>query len=375
MSGSIAGERKEDLCLQFRGERRAGCGSNFDRSDMDLDDFRSILRGSGVDLWTFIDTAISLASADYPLELHNRRDGIVERLYTAACKKCELNESRQTRSDSLQEREKTGAIFGDSDDERERRELSPATPLSNNEVDDEGEEDVYRRYEQEKRRILEIKEQIEDQDQTEDSLIETLQSLADMNITFQVLKETDVGRHMNGLRKHPSTEVRRLVKHLVRKWKEIVDEWVTANAPAEVEVSSFIAERDSPQRNQRQHHQNGNQVADFPKSANHQNGGSSADRNKQILEAKEKKVTQRGVEMKHKPSVPDSASPYKPKEAKETTVDMERLASARKRLHENYKEAENAKKQRTIQVMDLHDIPKPKNSFFARGKGFHGRNG
>ncbi|XP_068659028.1 probable mediator of RNA polymerase II transcription subunit 26c isoform X2 [Aristolochia californica] len=342
---------------------------------MDLDDFRSILRDSGVDLWTFIETAISLASADFPMELQSRRDGIVERLYTGACKKCDLNESRQTRSESCQEREKTRAIFGDSDDEREGRDLSPATPLSDHDVDEESEENVDRRYEQEKRRILEIKEQIEDHDQTEDSLIEVLQSLADMNITFQVLKETDIGRHMNGLRKHPSTEVRRLVKHLIRKWKEIVDEWVTANAPAEIEVSSFIAEGDSPQRSQSQHHQNGNQVADFPKPANHQNGGSSADRNKQKVEGMEKKGPQRGVEMKHKPSVPDSASPYKPKETKETAIDMERLASARKRLSENYKEAENAKRQRTIQVMDLHDIPKPKNSFFARGKGFHGRHG
>lgn len=33
-----------------------------------------------------------------------------------------------------------------------------------------------------------------------------------------------------------------------------------------------------------------------------------------------------------------------------------------------------AKKQRTIQVMDIHDIPKPKNAFFAKNEGgFQGR--
>lgn len=34
-----------------------------------------------------------------------------------------------------------------------------------------------------------------------------------------------------------------------------------------------------------------------------------------------------------------------------------------------------AKKQRTIQVMDIHDIPKPKNTFFAKNKGGGGGGG
>jgi hypothetical protein len=38
-----------------------------------------------------------------------------------------------------------------------------------------------------------------------------------------------------------------------------------------------------------------------------------------------------------------------------------RLEAAKRKLQERYQEAENAKKQRTIQVMELGDIPKPKN--------------
>ncbi|QHN96717.1 putative mediator of RNA polymerase II transcription subunit 26c [Arachis hypogaea] len=44
-----------------------------------------------------------------------------------------------------------------------------------------------------------------------------------------ILKETDIGRHVNRLQKHSSNDVRRLVKLL--KWKEIVDEWVRLNQP------------------------------------------------------------------------------------------------------------------------------------------------
>ena len=100
------------------------------------------------------------------------------------------------------------------------------------------------------------------------------------------------------------------------------------------------------------------------------------------------------------------------REQQQKDVDSEKLALARKRLQENYKEAENgsliffsastiilldssiwayaeavcvcvfyfgeAKRQRTIQVMDIHEIPKPKNAFFGKNKGnsgggFHGR--
>ncbi|XP_057486966.1 probable mediator of RNA polymerase II transcription subunit 26b [Actinidia eriantha] len=38
--------------------------------------------------------------------------------------------------------------------------------------------------------------------------------------------------------------------------------------------------------------------------------------------------------------------------------DAARLEAAKRRLHERYQQAENAKRQRTIQVMELHDLPK-----------------
>ncbi|XP_062207465.1 uncharacterized protein LOC133909157 isoform X2 [Phragmites australis] len=37
-----------------------------------------------------------------------------------------------------------------------------------------------------------------------------------MDIIYKALRDTDIGRHVNGLCKHPSGEVRQLVKLLVR---------------------------------------------------------------------------------------------------------------------------------------------------------------
>jgi hypothetical protein len=59
------------------------------------------------------------------------------------------------------------------------------------------------------------------------------------------------------------------------------------------------------------------------------------------------------------------------REQRDNNFDLQKLDSARKRLQENYQEIQNAKKQRTMQVLDIHDIPKPKNrnTFIRKGSG------
>ncbi|KAK6233493.1 hypothetical protein QUC31_005899 [Theobroma cacao] len=349
---------------------------------MDLDDFRSVLETAGVDVWTFIDSAILVASLDYGQELKQRRDGIVERLYATSmvtrCKSCDFGE----RSNGYQVN-KEGSPNEGKGGEGGRE--SPFTPQSDNE---DGDLDPYGGlFDDEQKRVLEIKESLEEPDQSEDSLVDLLQSLADMDITFQALKETDIGRHVNKLRKHSSNDVRRLVKQLVRKWKEIVDEWVRVNQPGELESAalmgemeidmslklndkeySLLADGDSPQQKLPQ---NGRQqVPDFAYSPNPHNGSFGLEKNNSEPERKPKPIP---PPRKDPPPRPTHSTPpqnvQRQREQKESNFDSERLASARKRLQANYKEAENAKKQRTIQVMDIHELPKPKNAFFGKNKG------
>ncbi|PSS30293.1 Mediator of RNA polymerase II transcription subunit 26c like [Actinidia chinensis var. chinensis] len=327
---------------------------------MDLDDFRMILSNSRAQVWDFIDAAITVASLDYGDELKDRRDRIVERLYassTSRCRNCESDRNKTSmEKENRHERQKEG---------------SPSTPQSIRGDDDDEDEEVRDPYgglfDDEETKVLRIKERLEDPNQNEDSLVELLQTLADMDITFKALKETDIGRHVNHLRKHSSNDVRRLVKQLVRKWKDLVDEWVNTNGG---HASSLIADGDSPQqcvppRNaQNGHHQ----VADFAYSPNPHNGSSGSDRNYSEPEPKAKAIPRRDAPAKPPHSIPLSASALPPK-TQQKDIDLERLASARKRLHDNYQEAQNAKKQRTIQVMDIHEIPKPKNTFFAKNRG------
>ncbi|KAA8530995.1 hypothetical protein F0562_005715 [Nyssa sinensis] len=344
---------------------------------MDLDDFRMILSNSGVDVWSFIDTAITVASLDYGHQLKNRRDRIVEQLYASVaprCQNCDLDHQRPKGHETKVSIEKESSHEG-------KGSGSPSTPQSIHRDDEDDELDPYLGLlDDEEAKILRIKEHLEDPNQSEDSLVELLQSLADMDITFKALRETDIGRHVNRLRKHSSNDVRRLVKHLVRKWKDLVDEWVRLNTPGELTSSALIADGDSPQQNVLKNPQNGHhQVPDFAFSPNPHNGSSGSDKINSEPEPKPKAIPRRETPIRPSQSIPISASAPPPncdlqRPPKDTSIDLEKLASARRRLQENYQEAQNAKKQRTIQVMDIHDIPKPKNAFFGKNKGgFQGR--
>ncbi|KAL8133077.1 putative mediator of RNA polymerase II transcription subunit 26c isoform X1 [Apium graveolens] len=340
---------------------------------MDSDEFRTILSNSAVDIWSLIDTAIAVALSDYKQELVARRDGIVQKLY--ACRNCgdQVNRRQNVVERVMQVHN------------QDKLKHSPYTPQSvhrDDEVrienDDDGELDPYGGLlDDEEAQILRIKEQIEGPHQTEDSVIQLLQGLADMDITFKGLKETDIGRYVNRLRKHHSDEVKRLVKQLVRKWKDLVDEWVKLNPP-EIQSSTITADGESPPMNMRRNLQNGHhQVPDFAYSPNPNNGSSGSERNNSEPEYKPKSIPRREAPAKssYRPTPLSAPVPPPNRPHKETAIDPDRLASARKRLHENYQEAQNAKKQRTIQVMDIHEIPKPKNGYISKNRGgFHGRN-
>eukprot|EP00253_Pinus_taeda_P018097 PITA_18097 len=57
-------------------------------------------------------------------------------------------------------------------------------------------------------------------------LYECLRRLELMQLTVESLKETQIGKQVNQLRKHNSKEIQSMVKRLNRGWKDTVDEWV-----------------------------------------------------------------------------------------------------------------------------------------------------
>ncbi|KAF2318254.1 hypothetical protein GH714_003655 [Hevea brasiliensis] len=212
-----------------------------------------------------------------------------------------------------------GSIYGDEHEENDD-ELDPFAGL----------------FDDKQKKILEIIQHLENPDQSQDSLVDLLQTLADMDMTFEALKDTGIGRMLN---------------------------------PQEEQASSTLtADGNSPQQKISR-----NQVPDIAYSPNTHKESSDSDKKTCEPEGKPKPIPRK--EAPRRPthqSVSVSHNVQRQREQqqqREREVDYERLASARKRLQENYKEALNAKKQRTIQVIDIHDIPKPKIAFFAKNKG------
>ncbi|KAF2318207.1 hypothetical protein GH714_002997 [Hevea brasiliensis] len=327
---------------------------------MDIDDFRWILEITGVDVWTLIDSAILVASLDFGADLKQRRDKIVEMLYALSSSgRCwstgRISDGHETRENKHEAKGGdgcgSGSIYGDEHEENDD-ELDPFAGL----------------FDDKQKKILEIRQHLENPDQSQDSLVDLLQTLADMDMTFEALKDTGIGRHVSSLRKHSSNDVRRLVKQLIRKWKEIIDEWLRLNPQEEQASSTLTADGNSPQQKISR-----NQVPDVAYSPHTDKGSSGSDKKTCEPEGKPKPVprkeapprpTQQSVSVSH-----NVQRQREQQQQREREVDYERLASTRKRLQENYKEALNAKKQRTIQVIDIHEIPKLKNAFFAKNRG------
>ncbi|CAN4116468.1 unnamed protein product [Withania somnifera] len=207
---------------------------------MGLDELRSMLKNSSVDLWGLIDTAISVAILDHGNELRCRRDAIVEKLYTPMlCNNCN--------SDGNYEIPRKFTCNRNNIDDYHKFKID--------ETNVHYEEDL-------ETKILNIKNHIEIPNQSENCLVDLLQCLAEMDISFKLLEKTDIGRHVNRLRKHSSNEVRRLVKLLIRRWKDIVDEWVRLNTPVE-ETDDLIHRTNIPPSycGYKQHVENNNNIS------------------------------------------------------------------------------------------------------------------
>ncbi|XP_075484768.1 putative mediator of RNA polymerase II transcription subunit 26c isoform X1 [Primulina tabacum] len=275
---------------------------------MDFDEFRSLVVDSELDVWTWIDMAISLASADHEKELKNRRDGIIQKLYAPVFSKCQNCENHFFRGPKCNGTEPVS---------HETQEMSSEKMASKNEVQEEEEENGI-----ELREILEIKNLLDSSTQSEGSLVGLLQRLVVMNITFKALKETDIGRQVTRLRKHSSDEVRRLVKILVRKWRDTVDEWVRLSVTEE-EITPFNDDNKSP-----------------PHQA---------------------QVLKNNIQNAQNGSVSYCSTPTYKEKVKDYQIESDNLyTSSAKRLHGNHQETQTARRQRTEQTMKFDSMPKSK---------------
>ncbi|KAH7677259.1 Transcription factor IIS N-terminal protein [Dioscorea alata] len=422
--------------------------------------WKSFFRSSGVDIFEVIQRSIVVAVLDYPNVFQLRRDEIAETLFT-----CHLAQ-RGGDGDVLSEKtvdevvDEMKSKRGHSDGEMRENKVDGMPSNCSYDVAEALTEEM----EEESlivREVLRIKEVLCNKDESDSVLFESLRRLELMGLSVEALKETEIGRAVNGLRKHNSKQIRHLVRTLIDGWKVLVDEWVNAtaaiadNSPvsvhlpiadeeeglpsppldegalfitqtANIQLSEFFDGMDddgnirniedqgvdlsrnsgvydvkcTKQDYERRHMENRKPVKpqqpphqlpiaeDKGKAKiqdpvcrqlkqqeagtmNKQSRNDYADnlyserpskqgyeQKKQLGEFKSRQQDISGIQRK-----PSSATLQDKSKYSEEVSDKAKLEAAKRKLHERYQEAENAKKQRTIQVMELHDIPKQANNF------------
>ncbi|KAG8068707.1 hypothetical protein GUJ93_ZPchr0005g15227 [Zizania palustris] len=498
-----------------------------------LDRWRDLIRGAAgaAGIWDVIENAILVAGVDSPRELMRRRDHLAELLYTAhrlpppihgcgsaatpipatPAEEDKGSVRRVPEKQSKVDSSSNGALGGghrndddddsdsDSDDERLRRAAASNYGHNYDDDDDEEEEEEHGKPVEEEEdpeveelealtnemdeesqivgEVFRIKDLfLHKEDHSDASLFESLRRLQLMQLSVSTLKATEIGRAVNGLRKHSSQQIRHLARTLIEGWKVLVDEWVSTtnvalagNSPdssktsvvddaddeglpsppldegaffatqtTAIQLSEFFDEMDEDGNlkhnndgslgNKRENNgrrptncsvltrrespmgyvekvqsrrtelprqepsikpaipqtpQNSSLQVRHQGMLNKQSKplGSESGPGKPLRAASQQKpftemksrLTREQVVVERKPAagyVDKSRLPTQPsagvklETAKPKIYDglesNSRLEAAKRRLQERYQEAKNAKKQRTIQVMELGDIPKPK---------------
>ncbi|PWA81782.1 transcription factor IIS [Artemisia annua] len=267
-------------------------------------------------------------------------------------------------------------------------------------------------------------------DESVSDLCDSLRKLQLMTISVETLKGTEIGKSVNVLRKHGSKDVRQIARSLIEMWKDMVDEWVNATqkmagseATPESMNPSVLDEEEglpSPPLDDlaflNPHSMSlelsekffdgmddyGNPRKSSELNRNRSNGEKPPVEKQNITKWKQQKDTtvkpckplvadhtpkrvmkpnmDRKLQNHEKPVVPKrqvAQQQRKPTSSDGETV-QDKLEATKRKLQERYQQAENAKRQRTIQVMELHDLPKqsiiaPKNQQMRPGNN-HNRN-
>ncbi|KAF5737624.1 hypothetical protein HS088_TW13G00511 [Tripterygium wilfordii] len=429
-----------------------------------LDHWRDYFRSANAGIFDIIDHAFMVAAADCPKEFRLRRDRIAEKLFCCRFNRC----SDQVESPVTGRPVSAISDDGGDDEEDERvckrgfqREFgeggSKESKVNSTSIDDQDNEEMQNdthlvsNYSfgdaealtdeiEEAHQTVEEVSRIKDilhnsEDESDSVLYDSLRRLQLMALSVDILKATEIGKAVNGLRKHGSSQIRHLARTLIEVWKELVDEWVNATKavageeegtpvsvnpsvldeeeglpspplddgvffatqPTSMELSQFfdgmdddgnprnggefiknrengrrpLAKNQNIMKRKQQTPNEGNGLTKENKShlikrqeavvkANKPSNVASGPGRPQKVSTEQKAVSESKL-MQRSDKVTIQKKPPSAKQDKFNSDEVavqRKLEATKRKLQESYQQAKNAKKQRTIQVMELHDIPK-----------------
>ncbi|CAA6654414.1 unnamed protein product [Spirodela intermedia] len=349
----------------------------------ELDYWRKHFRSADSDIFIVIEHAILIAASDYPAEF-SQPEGSDHRetllLQLPRCFGCDRIKEQAFEVEGEEFSGGTGVLATGCGEKEskvncgtdERQEDEDLKWVSSNYKIEEENQIIGE--------VLRIKEIIVNKDY-EVYLLRRLQLMA---LSVEVLKATEIGKALNGLRRHSSRQISQLVSSLIGAWKILVDEWMDATAaltgrgrrtpsppmdegalfttPGAMELSQFfdgMSDDGSGREPARARRERCRPQAEVPLAQRKLSSSSVASgpgRPQKACVAKvngsfQKRQGSSGTGKK------TSSSSHNVSNSEEIPV-CAKLEAAKRKLHEGYQQAENAKKQRTIQVMELHDLPK-----------------
>jgi hypothetical protein len=272
------------------------------------------------ELFEIIEAALAIAASLHPHELRRRRDAFAEQLFAPQrtlldrpplkpanrlmpeiagegggvrreeeeqqkFENRNLDHDRRTREEEEEEEEEEAVEEVEDEQEEEDDEAEVVVEeqiVREQELEEEeeiegiGEEEydeaeaLTDQMEEESRQILEINRikkritdmALDDDEEEEEQLLGLLRTLQDMQISVEALKETEIGKEVNGLRKHSSKRICSLAKLLVKGWKDMVNDWV--KSAGDVAAAAALAAGSSSGSTQDEHGENGNGLPSPP---------------------------------------------------------------------------------------------------------------
>ncbi|MQM20715.1 hypothetical protein Taro_053743 [Colocasia esculenta] len=209
-----------------------------------LDYWRKYFRSANSDIFDVIEHAILVAASDCPTEFRVRRDLIAEKLFScqlARCAGCDLVRRHQFPETQGEEDFgggvemcATGSVDKESKVNSSSNEAEEHTKWVPSNYSYDEAEALTEEMEEENQivgEVLRIKGiLVNKEEESAAQLFESLRRLQLMALSVEILKATEIGKAVNGLRKHSSKHIRQLVRMLIDGWKIMVDEWVNATA-------------------------------------------------------------------------------------------------------------------------------------------------
>lgn len=209
-----------------------------------LDSWREYFRRRGdSDIFGIIDHAIMVAATDCPNKFKSRRDKIAELLFSCRVNRCvgcdhlelsvpgddEANRGTTGNGGGGTAVDEDYEVAGGSKESKANSSRGDNNQIVSNYTFDEAEalSDEIEEFSVVSKEVARIKEiLLNKEDEPNSVLLDSLRHLKLMSLNVDILKSTEIGKAVNGLRKHSSDKIRQLAKTLIAEWKELVDQWV-----------------------------------------------------------------------------------------------------------------------------------------------------